>query len=223
MAMIEKIISGGQIGADIAALRAGYNLGITTGGWMPHGWRTLNGPMPQYSAAYGMQEHECTGYPPRTRQNVYESDGTVRFAQDFSTPGEVCTMNAIREFDKPFFDILIGTSGGRIPTMTEITFRTWLIEQNVAILNVAGNARGEIESPVEAFLIRAITRHNAQEARRLAAEASPDTEAISEAEDPSGYISSNTVRVRLSDISANLDQVLRNLVEDDDTPEEPPF
>jgi Circularly permutated YpsA SLOG family len=35
--MLEKIISGGQTGADQAAWRVAKAYGVTTGGWMPNG------------------------------------------------------------------------------------------------------------------------------------------------------------------------------------------
>ena len=44
--MIEKIISGGQTGADQAALDAAIKLGIPHGGWMPIGRMTEDGPLP---------------------------------------------------------------------------------------------------------------------------------------------------------------------------------
>jgi hypothetical protein len=40
--MIEKLISGGQTGADRAGLEAAKALGIATGGTAPKGWRIEN-------------------------------------------------------------------------------------------------------------------------------------------------------------------------------------
>ena len=44
--MIEKIISGGQSGADQAALDAAIKLGISHGGWIPKGRITEDGTLP---------------------------------------------------------------------------------------------------------------------------------------------------------------------------------
>src|SRR5579871_6832314 len=96
-----KIISGGQRGADVAGLRAGKALGLMTGGCLPAGCLTLDGPKPQYLEVYGCHEHILSDYPPRTRENVRNADATVRFAFDFETRGEKCTFNAIREYSKP--------------------------------------------------------------------------------------------------------------------------
>ena len=43
---LTTIISGGQTGADQAGLLAAQALGLQTGGWAPHGWRTDAGPAP---------------------------------------------------------------------------------------------------------------------------------------------------------------------------------
>ena len=44
--MIEKIISGGQTGADQAALDVAVKYNIPYGGWIPRGRRTEAGPLP---------------------------------------------------------------------------------------------------------------------------------------------------------------------------------
>jgi len=48
--MLERIITGGQIGADQGALRAARAAGIATGGWAPAGWETEAGPAPELLA-----------------------------------------------------------------------------------------------------------------------------------------------------------------------------
>ena len=37
--MLEKIVSGGQTGADQGGWRAAVACGLATGGWMPEGFR----------------------------------------------------------------------------------------------------------------------------------------------------------------------------------------
>jgi hypothetical protein len=44
--VIAGIITGGQTGADQAAVRAGHAAGIPTGGFAPKGWLTEDGPAP---------------------------------------------------------------------------------------------------------------------------------------------------------------------------------
>jgi hypothetical protein len=58
--LIEKIISGGQTGADQAALDATIKLNIPHGGWIPKGRITEDGPLPD---KYDMIEMSTTSYP----------------------------------------------------------------------------------------------------------------------------------------------------------------
>lgn len=148
-----KIISGGQQGVDIAALRAAVKVGLETGGLMPRGWKTLDGPKPQYEKLYRMTEAVLPGYPYRTRANVLGSDGTLRIAHSFKTPGERCTLSAIHFYRKPWYDldydqVLMYLDGS--PGRTRII--EWVLETEIKTLNVAGNADKEMELPVEKFL-----------------------------------------------------------------------
>jgi Circularly permutated YpsA SLOG family len=75
---LEKVISGGQTGADQAGLRATQAAGIPTGGCAPKGWQTEYGPAP-WLAEYGLTERLKASYPARTGANARESDGTIWF------------------------------------------------------------------------------------------------------------------------------------------------
>lgn len=133
---VEKIISGGQTGADEAGLIAGKLIGLKTGGYMPAGFRTLEGKKPEFKELYDMEEHELFYYPPRTFLNVKQSDGTVRFATNFNSSGEQCTFQAIIQYGKPFFDVdLHQELSSQI-----IKFRSWLKCNVIKTLNVAGNS-----------------------------------------------------------------------------------
>lgn len=131
---LRKIISGGQTGADRGALEAAKSLGFETGGWMPAGFRALDGLHPEFAELYGMQETAALDYPPRTYANVRESDATVRFAKNFGTAGERCTLAAIINYKKPYLDIL--TTSTAVP----LSLAQWLHAKNVEVLNVAGNS-----------------------------------------------------------------------------------
>lgn len=100
-----KIISGLQTGVDQAALRAACDLGIATGGWAPKDFWTLDGTCADLAQMYGLSECQEEGYRPRTFLNVKSADATIRIAQKFTSPGERCTYNAIRAFNKPYLDI----------------------------------------------------------------------------------------------------------------------
>ena len=138
--MIERVISGGQTGADESGLFAAKEFGIETGGWMPPKFLNEWGHKPEYAELYGMKEHAVRGYQARTRANVRDSDGTIRFAVDFRSAGEKCTMKAIREFGKPYLDVQMGAIIGGESSEEQIKIAVkWIQTKNIRVLNVAGN------------------------------------------------------------------------------------
>lgn len=154
--MLIQVISGGQTGADRAGLRAAKDVGLATGGWMPKGFLTLEGPRPDWAREFGLQEHASPNYPPRTRRNVQAADATLRFARHWSSPGERLTLKYLRQYAKPFRDI----DPDALPPATEVV--GWLKQQRVRILNIAGNTERTapgIEAIVEAYLRDVFTRY----------------------------------------------------------------
>lgn len=129
---LEKIISGGQTGADIAGLDAAIACGIPTGGTAPMGWfvQDENGndiQRPELGTKYGLVECNEFGYPPRTRKNVQNSDATlwVGFTE---SPGGKLTIDTARKLSK----LLVIN-----PSAHELAMK--LSQHRVKILNVAGN------------------------------------------------------------------------------------
>jgi len=131
-----KVISGAQTGADRAALEAAKACGLETGGWMPQDFRAQDGNHPEFEKLYNIQEHRDYRYNGRTRQNVEDSDGTIRFASKWSSPGEKLTLRYIKAFAKPHLDIDISK-----PPSPAVVVR-WLEDNNIKTLNVAGNSEG---------------------------------------------------------------------------------
>ncbi|HEX8874571.1 MAG TPA: putative molybdenum carrier protein [Nitrosospira sp.] len=72
--MIQKIISGGQTGADRTALDWAIAHGIPHGGWCPAGRRAEDGVIPE---RYCLRETPARGYRQRTQWNVRDSDATL--------------------------------------------------------------------------------------------------------------------------------------------------
>ena len=140
-----KIISGGQTGADQAALRAARRLGIETGGWMPRGWRTEEGQRPEFRGRYGMQEHERSDYPSRTWRNVKIADGTLILG-NVETSGCSLTLRVCEGLEKPV--LIVPRSRDFDSAHREI--RTWIHENKIAVLNVAGN-REELNPGIGAW------------------------------------------------------------------------
>lgn len=143
---LQKVVSGFQTGADIAGIKAAYSCNIPTGGFIPKGFKTLAGPKPEYAKKYGAVEHVSSGYKERTWDNVQQTDATFRFAKNFLSPGEKCTLNAIKNWNKPYLDFHI--AHGTDLTCDKLTNHhdivlyagDWLDVHGVKILNIAGNA-----------------------------------------------------------------------------------
>jgi len=152
--MLTKVISGCQTGVDEAALQAAFDRGIETGGYIPKGYKTLKGPRPDLAKKYKLIEHSSSSYKERTWDNVALSDGTLRFANKFTSPGERCTYNAIQNYKKPNFDIYV--TGNIIHSQYDIiehkysTFLyevytvgvidQWIKQNKIKVLNIAGNS-----------------------------------------------------------------------------------
>jgi len=166
---VRKIISGCQIGADEGGLEAGKRLGLETGGYIPKGCRTAAGARPDLAARYGLQETPEWGYQHRTRLNVANSDGTVRFAYDFDSAGERLTLRCCRQLGKPHYDIVLTRPGYQIGAWDGSTFEVWALEaeliefsawlhrNRIQTLNVAGNAHAGIALVVTDFLVQVLT------------------------------------------------------------------
>lgn len=69
-----KIVSGGQSGADRAALDWAIQNDLPHGGWCPKGRIAEDG---RIDSRYTLRETDSEGYRQRTRQNVVDSDGTL--------------------------------------------------------------------------------------------------------------------------------------------------
>ena len=131
--MILKIISGFQTGADLGGVVAAHNFGIETGGHIPKGFLTEYGSKPQLKEMFGAIEHSSSKYPPRTFENVKNSDGTIRFADNFNSAGEKCTLKAINQYNKPYIDV------DKNNPIDHTLVVDWIVKNNIKILNVAGN------------------------------------------------------------------------------------
>lgn len=143
--MINLCISGGQSGADIGGLKAAKDCGIATGGWLPKGCITLDGPKFEYLELYNMKECEKVGYVTRTELNVKEAAATFRFASNFNSQGEKATLNAIKWYNKPFLDVDITKPRSKQEVID------WIKSNQFKILNIAGNS--EKTSPgIEKFV-----------------------------------------------------------------------
>ena len=128
--MVTKIISGAQTGADRAGLDAALALGLDVGGWITRGRRTDEGPLsPEDFIRYKLKEHPSRAYPPRTEQNVLESDATVLFGYMHS-PGCKLTIRLCLRHGKRY------KANPTVDELCRLLLGEW---GSVRVLNVAGN------------------------------------------------------------------------------------
>jgi hypothetical protein len=131
--MIKKVISGGQTGADQAALDIAIKLDIPHGGWVPKGRLTEDGPLPE---KYGMQETGSANYPERTERNVADSDGTLIFSHGELSGGSRLTQELAGKHGRPCLHINLNTISAFHAAQK---IKSWTIENHIEVLNVAGS------------------------------------------------------------------------------------
>ena len=127
---IPKIVSGGQTGADRAALDWALAHGMPCGGWCPKGRKAEDGPI---DPKYPLKETPSSSYLQRTEWNVRDSDATVLFSiQPTLTGGSKRTMEFARKHRKPNLHLCAGdkTAAEKLKAFVE--------EHRVKVLNVAG-------------------------------------------------------------------------------------
>lgn len=165
--VLGRIISGGQLGADMGGLLAGRQLGLTTGGKAPRDWMQRLGPGNDVSAkavlqGFGLVEHDkpedfdrskywsrSKAYSERTKANALGSQATLwigtqddETAKDGKSAGYKVTSKWATQ----------AKVGGRAGLFEEVLWpftqdeeaeaariRRWLIKNRIATLNVAGN------------------------------------------------------------------------------------
>jgi len=126
---LRQIVSGGQTGVDRAALDVALARGIAAGGWCPIGRLAEDGPL---DPRYPLRETTSADYARRTRFNVRDSDVTLVIAPEPLTGGTALTRQLAVALQRPF--LVVDPADDRAPE----TIRRWLIEREVAVLNVAG-------------------------------------------------------------------------------------
>jgi hypothetical protein len=142
----------------MGGLLAAEELGLLTQGYMPKGFRTELGYQPEIAKRFMLDESEEWDYQGRTKENVELADATVIFGR--RSPGSNATEEFCRVLEKPMLWVVltgivqIGQCGPGIKR-----FRLWLEENEVVLLNVAGNRESRnpgIQEAVRKFLVEAL-------------------------------------------------------------------
>lgn len=171
---LSRVISGGQTGADRAALEAATDLRIPTGGWAPPRFMTSAGPDSSLKL-FGLREVPVTrswsigvAYVKRSKMNVDDSDGTIVFRY-YSSPGTDRTIGycatgqwspITRESDayRPCLVIssLGNGPGDRAWTESILLVRKFIIDNGIRVLNVAGHRQSDTKESIKQFLKQAL-------------------------------------------------------------------
>jgi hypothetical protein len=143
------IVSGGQTGADRAALDFAIAHGIPHGGWCPLGRRAEDGVL---DARYQLRETESRNYRQRTRRNVADSDATLILNLGELVDGSLATRQFAEQANKPVCVVPLDADD----LAAEVRrVRKWLAAHRIVVLNVAGpreSKRPGIYSRALAFL-----------------------------------------------------------------------
>jgi len=131
--VVEKIVTGGQTGADRAALDVAVELGLSTGGWIPRGRRAEDGAVPERYDC--LVEADSDAYDHRTELNVRDSDATVVFAFGAPGGGSALTARLARELGKPLLTLDLERCS--FDEAVE-QLASWLAEARPRVLHVAG-------------------------------------------------------------------------------------
>ena len=133
-----RIVTGGQTGADRAALDAALDGGVECGGWCPAGRMAEDGAIP---ARYPLTELPAGGgYDQRTRRNVLDSDATVILSFGAPEGGSETTRCAAVEAGRP---LLVIDARHTSPLQAAEQIARFAQAHDVRTLNVAGPRASE--------------------------------------------------------------------------------
>ncbi len=129
--MLLRLVSGGQTGADRAALDAALAAEFPCGGWCPSRRQAEDGPIP---AHYPLQELNG-GYSVRTLANVKHSDATLIVYRDSISGGTASTLRFCKQQQRPY--LLIDSAQLDIQQAVAM-IEQFIAQHQVETLNVAG-------------------------------------------------------------------------------------
>ncbi len=141
---VERIVSGGQTGADRGGLDAAMELGIPHGGWCPAGRLAEDGSIP---LRYQLRETESSDFAVRTERNVIDSDGTVLFTFGEPVGGSALTAELASIHDKPLLHLNLEEHDS---CSAAAQLAVWLAQHGVRVLNVAGSRESQAPGIAEA-------------------------------------------------------------------------
>ena len=130
--MIRMIISGGQTGADQAALDVAIKFGIPHGGWIAKGRKNENGRLPD---KYQLKEMPAGSRASHAEQNLLDSDGTLIVSHGNLTGGSELVRKLGMHHQRPWLHIDLSRM---IAFKAARKLRLWIRSHEIEVLNVAG-------------------------------------------------------------------------------------
>jgi hypothetical protein len=155
----DKIVSGGQTGADRAALDWAIRAGIPHGGWCPKGRLAVDGPI---AARYDLTETDSTDYAVRTRLNVRDSDATLILNLGALDGGTLLTEEHAHALGRPCLTLPLDAGPTATPAGAAAAIDDWMVRGAFATLNIAGpreQGRPGIYAATTATLDAWLARH----------------------------------------------------------------
>ncbi len=126
---LEKIMSGGQTGADRAALDWAIANGMPHGGWCPAGRRAEDGVIHD---RYLLNETPSKDYQQRTKWNVRDSDGTLIISLRTQLEGgSKATQEIADRLGRPCLHVHPGNAESAV-------ICEFVEQHGIRVLNVAG-------------------------------------------------------------------------------------
>ncbi len=149
--MIERMVTGGVTCAEWEAWASARRAGVATGGYMPRGWMTEDGPRPRLGMLYGAIEFPLAE-PTRLRANLRRSEALLWLGDPTSADG-TAALEAARDLGRPFLAAEPG-----LTSPSEVA--AWLSVFEVRTLTIgaeAESARPGLAARTGPFLDRVFT------------------------------------------------------------------
>jgi len=134
-------MSGGQTGADRAALDVAIEFDIPHVGCIPKGRKTEDGILPD---KYQLQEMPTASYPKHTEKNILDLDGTLILSHGKLTGRSALTLKIAEQHERQQLHVDLNKV---IEFEAAQLVHSWIIRHRIRVLNVAG-ARASKDSKI---------------------------------------------------------------------------
>jgi hypothetical protein len=132
-AMITTLVSGGQTGADRAALDVALAWGVASRGWVPRGRLAEDGRIP---ARYRDLEETASADPAeRTRLNIRDADGALIVSHGPLHGGSLLALETARQLGRPVLHVDLADTDTRDAVAAVVE---WITTHDIRTLGVGG-------------------------------------------------------------------------------------